>query len=263
MQDETLQVLEISLNDLVDFIKSNWKRIVLFGIVGLLLSSAYVVLAPREYGAIWQMVMAQLSNNNNLSNSENPVALIERLRFPTTYPVEVQQQCGMQHDKDIGDYLNQRLEVQVINNLPNAVQFKYRANSQAQAKQCAEALVMMVVQQQQGLIESQLTVSKIQLARYQKSLAEEKRNFEKMNNDIIGFAYLARIERLTFLRERIDALQTDIFLDQNYPAKLTAPIYASSKPIAPKVRLVLMLGILFGLMLGLLYVLGREVCKAA
>ena len=67
MQDETLQTtdVEISLKDLVDFIKGNWKRVVLCGIAGLLFSSAYVILAPKEYGAIWQMEMAQVSNSSN------------------------------------------------------------------------------------------------------------------------------------------------------------------------------------------------------
>jgi capsular polysaccharide biosynthesis protein len=263
MQDETLQTtdVEISLKDLMDFIKGNWKRIVLCGIAGLLLSSAYVILAPKEYGAIWQMEMAQVSNSNKLSNREEPDALIERLRFSTTYPVKVQQQCGMPNDKDIGDYLSKKLEAQVIRSLPKVVQFKYRANSPAQAKQCAEALVMMVVEQQRGLIEQSLTDSKVQLTRYQQSLAEEQRQLEKMSKSELGFGYLARLDKLAGLRTRIDALQEDISLDQMHPAKLIFPIYVPNKPISPKVGLVVPLGILLGLMLGLLYALGREVWR--
>jgi LPS O-antigen subunit length determinant protein (WzzB/FepE family) len=261
MQDETLQTAggEISLKDLVDFFKGNWHRILFYGVAGLLLSLAYVALSPKEYGAIWQMQMAQVSNNNP-SNIEEPVALIERLRFSTAYPVEVQQKCGMPNDQDIGDYLNKKLEVQVIKNLSKVVQFKYRSNSPVQAKQCAETIMTMVLVQQRSLIEQGFAGRKMLLAQYQKSLAEEQRQLEKMKKSELGFGYLARLDKLSGLRTRIDTLQEEISLSQMHPTQLIAPIYVPSKPISPKIELVLLLGISFGLILGVLYALGREIC---
>ena len=48
MQDEKLQTAgeEISLKDIVDFLKGNWKRIALLGMVGLLSAAAYIALIP-------------------------------------------------------------------------------------------------------------------------------------------------------------------------------------------------------------------------
>lgn len=264
MQDEALQTQgeEISLKDMVYSFKANWKRIVFFGVAGLLISSAYVLVAPREYVAAWQMQMAQVSNNNSLNNSEEPAALIERLRFSTAYPVEVQQKCGMQNDEEVGAYLNKKLEVQVIKNLTKLVQFKYRANSPVQAKQCAEAIVTMIMVQQHSLIEENLAGRQAQLVHYQIALTEEQRKLEKKEkSELVIFSYLAKLDKLSWLRSRIDALQEEALLSQMHPSKLIAPISVPSKPISPKVGLMLLLGISLGLMLGVLYALGREVWR--
>ena len=277
MQDETLQTVgeEISLKDMMHSFKRNWKRVVFCGVAGLLLSSAYVIVAPREYGAIWQMQMAQINNSNSSSNSssssssssslsniEEPAALIERLRFSPTYPVETLQQCGMQKDEEVDAYLNKKLEVQTIKNLTKLVQFKYLANSPAQAKQCAEAIVTMIATQQRSLIEESLAGRQAQLVNYQATLMEEQRKLEKKEkSELVIFSYLAKREKLNWLRSRIDALQEEASLSQMHPSKLTAPISVPSKPISPKVRLVLLFGISLGLMLGVLYALGREVWR--
>lgn len=256
MQNENPQTAgdEISLKDIADFLKCNWKLIVLCGVAGLLISSAYVILAPKNYEARWQMQMAQFNNGN----SEEPIALIERLRSSSTYPVEVQQHCGMPENGEFGDYLNKKLEVQVIKNLTKAVQFKFRSTKPAQAKQCAEAIVTMVMAQQRSLIEESLAGRQTQLAQYQLALTEEQRQLEKIKKSELGFGYLARLDKLSWLRTRIDALQEEALLSQMHPAKLIAPIYAPSKPISRNAGLALLLGMSLGLMLGVLYALGRE-----
>lgn len=275
MQNEKLQTEgdEISLRDIVDFLKLNQKLILFSGVAGLLISAIYVILAPKEYEARWQMQMAQYSSNSNSNinsniiinsniNSEEPSVLVQRLKSPTAYPAEVQQHCGMPESGEYGDYLNKKLEVKTIKEAASAVQFKFRAAKPAQAKQCAEAIVSMIMTQQRSLIEERLAGRQVQLVKYQQSLAEEQLQMEKNKKFELGnLSYLAKLDKLSWLRGRIDALQEEALLSQMHPAKLIAPIYAPSKPIASKVGLVLPLGILLGLMLGVLYAFGQR--KAA
>jgi len=263
MQNEKLQTEgdEISLMDIVDFLKLNQKLILFSGVAGLLISAIYVILAPKEYEARWQMQMAQYSSNSNI-NIEEPSVLVQRLKSPTAYPAEAQQQCGMPENGEYGDYLNKKLEVKTIKEAASAVQFKFRAAKPAQAKQCAEAIVSMIMTQQHSLIEEHLAGRQVQLVKYQQSLAEEQLQMEKNKKFELGnLSYLAKLDKLSWLHGRIDALQEEALLSQMHPAKLIAPIYAPSKPIAPKAGLVLPLGILLGLMLGVLYAFGRR--KAA
>lgn len=264
MQNENLQAAsdEISLKDIVDFLKRNQRLIVLCGFAGLLFSTAYVLLLPKKYEARWQIQMAQFinsSSNNSFSNSEEPAALIHRLRFPSSYPVAVQQSCGMPNDVKFGDYLGGALEAQVIKDVAMTVEMKFHAHSDTQARQCAEAIMAMIVAQQRGLIEEHLAGRQEQLRLYQQALREEQQQLESIKKSELGnFGYWAKLDKLSWLRTRIDALQEEALLSQLHPAKLVAPIYVPSKPVSPAVGLLLLLGVALGLMFGVLYALVRN-----
>src|SRR3989338_1608842 len=128
------------------------------------------------------MQVAQFSSGN----SEEPAALVQRLRSPTAYTVEVQQQCGMPDNGEYGDYLNKKLEVKTIKDVANGIEMKFNSESPAQAKQCAEAVVKMIMAQQRSLIEERLAGRQIQLAKYQQSLLEEQRQLEKIKTPGLG-----------------------------------------------------------------------------
>lgn len=253
MQDEKLQTSgeEISLKDIVNFFKCNYKPIVIWGAAGLLISSAYVIRVPKKYEATWQMQMAQ--------SSEEPAALVQRLRMPTGYSVEVPRHCEMPEDGEFGDYLGGKLEIKVTKDVAAKVDMKVRAASPMQARQCAEAIVTMIVAQQRSLIQERLAGRQEQITQYQQALVEEQEQLEKIKMSTLGnFGYLAKLDKLSWLRARIDGLQEEIFLSQMHPAKLIAPIYVPNKPVSPKVGLVVSSGVLLGLMLGVLYALVRE-----
>lgn len=249
---------EMGLKDILSFFKRSHRPILLFGVVGLVFASTYLALVSKKYEAGWQMQMAQFVDNSNKSNCEEPAALIQRLRTPTVYPVEVQQNCGIE-GVDFSDYLGGKLKVDAIKGVNNAVTMKVSASSKEQAKQCAEAVVAMIVVQQRGLIEERLAGRQVQLAQYQQSLQEERQQLEKITKSELGnFAYLTKLDKLSWLRTRIDALQEEAMLSKLHPAKLLAPIYAPNTPVSTKTGLVLLLGLALGVMLGLLYALGRE-----
>lgn len=258
MQDEKLQTVaeEISLKDVVDFLQCNWRRIAFGVIVGLLFAAVYVMQAPEKYEAVWQVQMAQFVN----ANSEEPAALSQRLRLPTAYPVEVQRACGMPQDGEFGDYLDGRLEIHPTKNVATAVDMKFRAANPVQTRQCAEAIMTMLIAQQRELIQERIGGHQEQIAQYKQALAEEQRQLERINVSVLSnFGYLARLDKLSALRTRIDALQSEIVESQKRPAKLIAPIYAPSKPIPSKRGAVLWLGMWLGLMFGVLYALGRKI----
>jgi len=258
---------ENSLKDIVGFFKRNKLLIMIGGLAGLLFSTAYILLAQEKYEARWQLQMAQFVNvngngnvnGNNNSNSEDPSALIQRLRMPTSYPKVVQESCGVQEDGNADEYLNKKLKIEVVKNVVNAVDMKVTAPSTVQAKKCAEELVAMIVAQQQDIIEERMAGRQEQLKDYQHALREEQKQLDTIKKTEIGnFGYLAKLDTLSWLRTRIDAMQEESFLSQKHPAKLLTPIYVPSKPVSPKVGPALLVGVMLGLMLGLAYAMGRE-----
>ena len=92
-QENAIEESEISLLDILRFLKSAYKTILIFGVLGITLSIAYLVITPKQYEATAQIVMAQIgaannNNNNNISplgiNIEEPALLIARLAMPTS-----------------------------------------------------------------------------------------------------------------------------------------------------------------------------------
>lgn len=83
---------EISLVDILQFLKGAYKTILILGAVGLVIAVAYLTVTPKQYEAVAQIAMAQISaaNNNNLNllgiNIEEPSLLIARLAQPTSFP---------------------------------------------------------------------------------------------------------------------------------------------------------------------------------
>jgi uncharacterized protein involved in exopolysaccharide biosynthesis len=65
---------EISLLDILRFLKSAWKVIAFFGLIGVALATAYLAITPKQYEASAKIVMAQISTaniNNNISPQES------------------------------------------------------------------------------------------------------------------------------------------------------------------------------------------------
>lgn len=278
MQNEIQQQAndEIGLKDIVDFIKRNKWLILSLTVIGLLISTVSIVRAPIKYEARWQLQMAHfinststsssISSSNSISSStiEEPATLIQRLITPTAYPLDVQNICGVPEGAEFGDYLGGVLKIDVIKNVTNAVEMKVSASSPEHARRCAEAIIAMLVAHQSSLIEERLVGRQVQLVQYQQALREEMQQLERIkNSELSNFSYLSKLDRLSWLRTRIDALQEETSLSRLHPAKLLAPMYVPIKPVPQKVGLMLLLGGGLGLILGMLYALGREAWRRA
>lgn len=248
---------EINLKDFLAFLKRNYLFIFLCGVFGLIFSAGYLAYTPKLYESRMQLQMAQFKSNSNI---EEPAALISRLRGITAYPIEVLASCAIPEGAEMRDYLDGRIKVEVIKNVADIVEMRIKATSQELSRYCAEKIISMIVNQQINMIEQHLAGRQIQLLKYQQAMKEEINQIEKIKNPALtNFAYLARLDKLSFLRTRIDELQEEAFIAYKHPAKLIAPIDVSKKPVFPKVGLVIMLGTLLGLMLGLMYTLVRTV----
>lgn len=257
----------INLQDVVDFFRRNKKIVTFFCVAGLMCAVTYLVITPKKYEARWQLQMALFGNSNsnsNSSNSEEPEALVQRLRSPTTYSAAVRQVCGLVDEHIMHDFLDDDFDVRVVKNVSTSVDMKLRAASISLANQCAEAMVGMITAQQATIIGERMAGRNEQLQQYQRALQDEQQQLAMIANSELGrFGYLAKLDKISWLRTRIDGLQEEALLSLKHPAKLTAPIFVSSKAVSPKVPLILLMGMLMGLVLGVLYALNREGMRRA
>jgi len=245
----------------VHFVGRNKALLGSFGLAGLLLAIVYLWASQSVYEVRWQLYMAQYAvvtdKGSNTLNAEEPAALIQRLRPVTTYTTNVLKECG--HQNSEGDYLNKTLAVQVVKNIPNLVEFKLKVPSIDLGRRCSEMIVSMITEQQAALIVERQAGKKDQLIKYQKELDKELEQLGRLKKGALdNFAYLAKQDKLSWLRTRVANLEEELDLSQRFPARLNAPVFLLNKPIAPNGPLILFVGVILGMLIGALSVWLRE-----
>ncbi len=246
---------EIKLQDILGFIRANLRRAIIFVVAGLLISIIYFLWAPKKYDATWQIRMARVGT----SPIESADVLTQRLRIPSTYSASILQACALAGEKELGDYLGGALEVKYDGNDGEILQLRFRAASIAQAKQCADAITEMISVQQHNLVENSLAASKELLVRHKQALLELRGMLAKKQDTHLGeIEFLMGRDRINQLEGRIDALEEKIIVAQSDPTRQLTPIFIPNEPASPKVKQILPLGLVLGLILGVLYFLWIE-----
>lgn len=264
---EQINDSEISLLDILVFLRSSYKLIVLIGILGVAGSFGYLLITPKQYQASAQIQMAQIgaANNNNNNplgiNIEEPALLIARLSSPTSYTAEVTNACGLDTLKDAQAILSKSVKLTIPKGVANVIDLKIIGTSSEAAANCAQAVFDLIKTTQAQIIKPYIEEAKAKLADNQERLAKAKDLVMKADKSgsAMGAAYLSTRDEIRFLLDEITALKNVVASDDNRATRLVAPIYASDDPILPKKRNVLLGGLFGGLFLGLLFAFGRQI----
>ena len=257
----------ISLIDILRFLKGAWKLITIFGLIGIALSIAYLVLTPKQYEAAAQITMAQIGttpNNNNINplgiNIEEPALLISRLSSPTSFTPQVIKACDYQNQADSPLALSKSIKLTIPKGVTNVVELKTFGSTPQAAQECALAVFELIQVTQAKIVDPYIADAKIKLDDDIERLAKAKDFVAKADKSgqAMSASYLSTRDEVRFLLDEITTLKNIIISNQNRVSRLVAPIYASDIPIAPKKRLALAAGLLGGLFLGLLIALAQR-----
>ena len=257
---------EISPLDILRFIKSAYKTMLIFGLIGITLSITYLVITPKRYEAITQIVMAQIgAANNNLNplgiNIEEPGVFIMRLTMPTSFtPAEISA-CGFEGMPDAAVALTKAIKLVPAKGVPNAVELKTFGNSPEAAKDCAIAIFDHTKKTQAQIVAPYIEEAKIKLADDEQRInrAKELVSRSDKGGSAMSAAYLSTRDEIRYLLDEMTDLKNIITSNQNRATRLLTPIYANEVPISPKKRTALAAGLFGGLFLGLLMALARQV----
>ena len=261
---------EISLIDILRFLKGAYKTILIFGVVGIAASIAYLVMTPKQYEAVAQIAMAQINaannnnnNNNNLNplgiNIEEPVLLMARLGMPTSFTAQEIAACGFEGKPDGAATLAKAIKISPVKGVPNVVELKTIGTSPQLAKDCANAIIELIKTTQAQILLPYIDEAKVKLADDEERLNKAKDLVSKADKagSAMGATYLSTRDEIRYLLAEISALKNVVTTNQHRGTRLIAPIYASELPISPKKRIALAGGLFGGLFLGLLMTLGR------
>lgn len=263
---------EISLKDIIDFLIESWKAILVSGLLGVLVSAAYLIATPNQYQATAQIQMAQISaSNNNNNNNTNPLGvnieepnlLMARLKLPTTYSDEVIKTCGFENASSPSESLASSAKFSAVKGVGSMIELKINRDSKETAINCAQALFESIKTSQNQIIKPYIEESKALLVKYEARLANSQSLVSRADKSgaALSAAYLASRDEVKFLTEEILRLNTFITTADSRQAKLVSPIYASDIAVFPKKTMSLIIGLMAGLFLGLLLVISIKVLK--
>lgn len=258
---------EISLLDILRFLKGAYKTILILGVVGLVIATAYLAVTPKQYEAVAQIAMAQISaannNNNNLNplgiNIEEPALLIARMAQPTSFTPQVISGCEMEGQANSGMLLAKSIKLAPPKGVANVVELRTFGKSPEAALSCAQAIFNLIKSTQALIVAPYIEEAKIKLKDDEDRLAKAKDLVAKADKSgsAMGAAYLSTRDEIRFLLDEITALKNVVTSNQNRVTRLMAPIYASDNPVAPKKRVALAAGLFGGLFAGLILALAR------
>lgn len=256
---------EISLLDVLRFIKNAWKTIAIAALAGIVLSIAYLAVTPRQYEASAQIFMAQVPAANSAINPlgvsvEDPALLITRMSQPTSISSQAIAACGLKNGNDAAMSLIKNMKITPIKGIPNVVDLRVIGSSKEVGLGCANAIFELIKATQAEILAPYVDEAKTRLvdAEVRLDKARELVARSDKSGTAMSAAYLSTRDEIRYLLDEIKGLKDMVANNQARMTHLITPIYASDLPIFPKSRMVMASGFFGGLFLGLVIALVRQ-----
>ena len=253
---------EITLLEVLFFLKGAWKTIIIIGLFGMMLSGIFLIITPNQYEAIIHIVMGRISVGG--LNIEEPLELINRMNSPAGIDDVVREACDLRESINQPTQLSKTIKFYLPKGVPNVVELKVLRQSPQVARTCAKSIYESIVKHQQQAIASQAQVlrarSVTRLAKVEDRLHQNRVLLGRINssNSSLKPAYFTLLTETRNLEDERETLLSTLNYDGAHAAYLQAPIYVSATPVYPKKLFYVVVGILGGLFLGLLVALGRR-----
>ena len=252
---------EISLLDILIFLRGAWKTIGLMGLIGLVVSGAYLIITPNQYEAVANIAMARVpADKNPLGvNIEEPQALINRMSVPSSFDAAILNACGLQDAATLAAQMSKVIKLSIPKGVANVIELKVTRSSPELASACAKSVYESIAHSQAQMIglmaEAFKANNSARLAKVEERLIQDKALLAKAEQPR-GVLSPAYFPILTEIRALEDERATLLVLVE--AKDLQSPIYVADKPVYPKKMMSLIAGLMGGLLLGLLIALGRQ-----
>ena len=252
---------EISLLDILIFLRGAWKTIGLMGLIGLVVSGAYLIITPNQYEAVANIAMARVPADKNI---EEPQALINRMSVPSSFDATVLNACGLQDAATLAAQLSKVIKLSIPKGVANVIELKVTRSSPELASACAKSVYESIAHSQAQMIgpmaEAFKANNSARLAKVEERLIQDKALLAKAEQPrgVLSPAYFPILTEIRALEDERATLLVLVEAKDLQAANLQSPIYVADKPVYPKKMMSLFAGLMGGLLLGLLIALGRQ-----
>jgi len=257
-QHQQQEESEISLIDILFFLKASGRNILISTVVCLIAGVAYYLAVPKIYLASATIEMGMVAGEL----VEAPAVLLEKIKLPLFFPAAVLQVCGSDEEPSFQYKFSDKLKPTLNKSAP-FISFSFQTYSTQEAKACLEAVIGEIQKLQNKLAKPVIDQKKqiidglIDKLKFTEEMAKNLPISKTgLNNSDPKFSpqilALTNTSEMSDLRKQIDKLEADLTPPQTRPLSLAAPIYASEvtdnkRPLFT-LGLSLALGVLFGLL---------------
>jgi hypothetical protein len=254
---------EISLIDILLFLKSSINNIAISIIGCLVIGASYYLFVPKVYEATANIQMAQVASNS----VESPSVLLAKIQLPLYFSQKAWEACGTNEQTTPSKKLAEKIKP-VLNKSAPFIAFTVQGNSTQEAKECLNAVIADIQIKQAEIAKPILAQKKIQLEQLNEKLklAEETskvfaptkltENFpdsQFASRALILSTTLGNAREIKDLRNTINDIEVSLLEPHTKSTFLPTPMYApevatNKRPIFT-IGICLMLGIFFGLLI--------------
>ena len=263
-QQEQLQAEEdeISLIDILLFLKASGGNILKSTCVCLLAGGAYYFSVPKMYEALATIEMARVAGEP----VETPAVLLEKMKLPLYFSPATLKACGSDGGLSSQAKFVDKIKPSINKSSP-MVSFVTQAPSTQEAKACLSAAIAEVSNNQDAIAKPLLQQKKQKLQQLSEQLKltkeiEKTIKVPKGSSNVFDEQFSTRILNMLLgtasateindLRSQIGSLENALIAPQTHSVAIASSIYAPEVPINKRPLFTLGFCLALGVFLGLL-----------
>jgi hypothetical protein len=254
---------EISLIEIMLFLKASGRNVLISTIVCVLVGFAYYSSVPKMYEATATIQVAFVAGEA----VEAPAVLIEKIKLPLFFSPTALQACGSDVDFNLQNQFADKIKP-AANKFAPLISLSAQARRSQEARACLDAVISEIKKYQSDLANPVIEQKKARLnqLRVQLKLAEDlAKSFttNKGNSNVTDASFFAlniaaisanftAISETSDLIRKINTLENELIPPQTQPLILAAPIYTPEFSNNKRPFFTLGISLTLGVILGLL-----------
>lgn len=257
--NNSLDCVTISFREVFHHIRSQWKFILVSGLIGVSVGGIFVLSAQPQYEVSALLRLPQikggLEGGAELVKLEEPNVLIHKIKTPLIYGPEEFSACGTLGAEDPGGALIGAIKLGSFKGSNSVMELRVAGPTFAQATSCFNAVFNLLKRDQLNSIYPIKQFVQNQLSHYRSELEEARRGMQagiKLDTSQ-PVIYLAIRDDIIFFRKQISRFRGYLEMLDDVDLTLMTPVYGAVSPVYPKVRLILMVSLFIGLFLGVIF----------
>jgi len=241
-----------------EFAIQNWRWLLGGALSGLIAAGMYLWTVPPKYQATALVEIAQYASYSTsaeqnlkftLSPTEPAELVIQRLRQPSSYTSATLAACGMGASPQGAEALSALIQAVVPRQLSTVVEVSVILDKPETAQVCVEGLFQLMMEQQASAVQATEQRQRRELALLRQQVDDIQKFLDSMQGtETYQTSYLAQRDALLATTRSIQT--SEYLLQQSKNTRLVTPPFASPTPVFPRLRVVLVMGLVAGTLVG-------------